>query len=189
MGEEKRDRILKKIVDDPMRLKRLIQSMDDLEFSRSALTLFREQWSPEDQYSRLEIRKLRCFESAMVTAFMRPFSKSKGGTTLAYKSIGISFSKKEQKLFKKIEHVRNKCVAHSDENMMHFRSAPIVLNSVKGILMPHINYSNAFHFTENELFTLDDLLYKILSEIRHAIFEITQTYPNEMEIYAKPKSG
>lgn len=188
MAEDRRDRILKGLIENRPQLLRVIHSANDLQFSLSSLTWFLEEWSPEKQFTKLELRKLRCFESAMVIAFMRPFAQSRKGTVLSRKTIGVSFSDAEASLFKRVEDVRNSFIAHADEEEMNFRLDPFELDSVKGISVPNITYDDGLHFSEDELSVFEDLLRRLIDGISNTIWDLTQAYPEEMKFYKKPKS-
>lgn len=119
---------------------------------------------------------------------MRPFAQSRRGTVLNRKAVGVSFSDTEASLLKKIEDVRNSFVAHADEDEMNFRIDPFEIDSVKGISVPNITYDDGLHFSEDELRLFEDLLRRLIHGITKTIWDLTQTYPEEMKFYKEPKS-
>ncbi len=187
MAKDRRERILKGLIENRSLLLRVIHSANDLQFSLSALTWFLEEWSPDDQFTRIQFRKLRCFESAMVIAFMRPFAPSRKGTVLKRKTIGVSFSDEEASLFEKVEDVRNRFIAHADEDEMNFRVDQFELDSVKGISIPNITYDDGLHFSGDELRVFGNLLRRLIHGISKTIWDLTQAYPEEMKFYKQPK--
>lgn len=188
MAENRRVLILSGLIENRPQLLRLIHSANDLQLSLSSFTWFFEEWNPELQFTELELRKLKCFESAMVIAFMRPFVQSRKGTVLSRKAIGVSFTDEEASLFKKVKDLRNSFIAHADEDEMNFRIESFELDWVKGILVPNITYDDRLHFSEDELYEFQDLVRRLLYAISKTIWDLTQVYPEEMKFYKKPKS-
>jgi hypothetical protein len=60
------------------KLKRLLISVRDFQEALSAATFLLEEVDQSAKYSLAEIRRFRCYETAMVIAYARPFSMAKG---------------------------------------------------------------------------------------------------------------
>jgi hypothetical protein len=56
---------------------RLLYSLGDFQLALSACE-FLSECDADKKYSKIELRRFRCYETAMVTAYTRPFSQSKG---------------------------------------------------------------------------------------------------------------
>lgn len=56
---------------------RLVHSLGDLQQCLSALAWINEL-EPDEEMSRIELRRYRCLEDAAVVAYWRPFSRSQG---------------------------------------------------------------------------------------------------------------
>jgi len=74
---------------------------------------------PDEKYTRVELRRFRCYETALVTAYMRAFSQSKGKVPpLSFKMADLKLIGDQMKLHRRLVDLRNKVVAHSDREMM-----------------------------------------------------------------------
>ena len=107
MNKQRRNKILKELINNRSQLLRIIHSSKDFQFSLSSLTWLCESWDPQEQYTRIELRKIKCFEAAMVVSFMRPFTSSRKGSVLKKKTLGIKYSNEENDIIKKIKKIRN----------------------------------------------------------------------------------
>lgn len=152
----------------------------------SALTWLLEEWDPDKEYTELELRKLRCFEASMVISFMRPFTKSRNGTTLSKKSIGIKLNENDKLLFQKVDSVRNDFIAHSDEEKMDFRIRAFELDDPKNLFVPKTFYEYSLHFNYEELRSLESLLGSLLTAVISTVWDLSQRHPKQMEFIKKP---
>lgn len=168
-------------------LLRVVESVDDFQMALSALAWFRELWDPDEKYVKLEIRRMRCFEAAVVISFFRPFAKARGHTVLSRKLIGVKFTDEEQAVYSKIEMARNKLIAHSDEESMNFRIDPFAIDSSSGeIQVPQFTFDDGLLFEYDELFLIADLLRRLMYGANLIIWEFAQRYPEELRFYKQP---
>lgn len=192
--ETRIERIVKGLKDNRPQLLRIVCSANDFQMALSALTFFLEEWDEDQKYTRVEIRKLKCYEAAWVVAFYRPFAKigrsftkTSRGVALSRKTIGVKFNDEDSKIFKKIKEVRNKVVAHSNEDEMHFRIDPFDMQDNE-IKFPQMTFDDGLLFDRNECFTIEDLLHRMIHGVFTVIWEYTQKFPDDITFYKKPNT-
>lgn len=106
------------------RRRRLLYSLNDLQQALSACE-FLYECDEDDTYSKVELRRFRCFETMLVVAYTRPFTQSRGGTMpLTMKMVGLKLSDKKQALHDRLVGMRNTIIAHSNEEMMRMTTQP-----------------------------------------------------------------
>jgi hypothetical protein len=94
------------------KLTRLLISVRDFQEALSAATFLLEEVDQSAKYSLAEIRRFRCYETAMVIAYARPFSMAKGEVgPLKPKDTGLSMTAAEKSLHRKLE--RNRSRGHA----------------------------------------------------------------------------
>src|ERR1700738_5146630 len=100
------------------RRRRLLYSMNDLQQALSACE-FMYECDETQTYSKIELRRFRCYETTLVVAYTRPFSQSRGEPApLTMKMVDLKLSKERQALHGSLMEMRNKIMAHSDSEMM-----------------------------------------------------------------------
>jgi len=57
----------------------IIYSAWDFQQALSALTFLLEECDFDEQYSRIQLRKFRCFETTTIVSFSRPFKVARVG--------------------------------------------------------------------------------------------------------------
>lgn len=188
MTDQDSNRNVERLRRNRSQLLRIISSANDFQMSLSALTWFMEEWSPEEKFTSLQIRKMRCFEAVAVIAFCRPFAKSRGQTSLSRKLIGVTFTSDDEVLFQKLEWARNKYIARSDEDEMHFRVDPFPISAANGLHIPHMTFDDGLLLKESEYYQMEDMLHRLLHAVHTIIWEFTQRYPEEMKMYKQSKN-
>jgi hypothetical protein len=101
---------------------RIIYSGWDFQQALSALTFLIEECEYEKKYSRVDLRRFRCFETTLIVSFARPFKTGRGQKQLDLSAIGFEFTTEECKLKDKLIRLRDKIVSHSDEEEMVYRT-------------------------------------------------------------------
>lgn len=91
--------------------------MRDLQFALSAFDFLLEV-DESGEYSKVELRRFRCFLDAGIIAYGRPFTQTKGVPLLSFKQIGIRPTQSELALHEALLEYRHKVVAHSDADRM-----------------------------------------------------------------------
>ncbi len=104
------------------KLTRLLISVRDFQEALSAATFLLEEVDQSAKYSLAEIRRFRCYETAMVIAYARPFSMAKGDVEpLKPKDTGLSMTAAEKSLHRKLITHRNTVYGHSDAEFVEMR--------------------------------------------------------------------
>jgi hypothetical protein len=97
---------------------RLLYSLGDFQLALSACD-FLYECDPQSRYSKIELRRFRCFETSLIIAYGRPFSQSEGGVPpLTLKMAKAELTEQQQSLHRRLVRMRNKVIAHSDREMM-----------------------------------------------------------------------
>jgi len=106
------------------RRRRLLYSLNDLQQALSACE-FLYECEETNTYSKMERRRLRCYETMLVVAYARPFTQSRGAAApLSMKMVGLKLSNDRQALHDRLMDMRNKIMAHSDSEMMRMTTQP-----------------------------------------------------------------
>lgn len=168
---------------------RILYSFWDFSQALSALTFLLEEFSPEESYNSIELRKFRCFETTLIISMARPFEKTRSGTTLSLKNLGIKFSDSENFLVNRVFCLRKKVIAHSDEDEMHFYIEAHDLG-MEGIdfRLPDVRFDESLFLKYEELEQLEIILRKLKNAITEHVFRLIQEYPDLIKMYKKPKS-
>src|ERR1700716_1001841 len=93
---------------------RLLYSLNDLQQALGACE-FLYECDESKNYSKVELRRFRCFETTLAIAYTRPFSQSRGTVpNLTFKMAGLKLSKERISLHERLMDMRNQIMAHSD---------------------------------------------------------------------------
>lgn len=109
----------------------------------SALTFLLEECDFESKYDKIKLRRFRCYESTVIIAMSRPIETTKGDVTIGFRALGIKHSQDEKALLARISKLRNKVIAHSISEEMHFR---IDTFDVDGINIKRFNSMNPCYY-------------------------------------------
>ncbi len=100
---------------------RYIYSLKDFQMALSAAD-FLSELDTDKTYSKIELRKYKCFETTMITSYARPFSQSHGNTPrLNLSEIRAQLSEDQMALHKELLELRNKVFAHSDGDRIRMK--------------------------------------------------------------------
>jgi hypothetical protein len=118
---------------------RLLYSLGDFQLALSACE-FLYECDPQETYSKIQLRRFRCFETTLIIAYCRPFSQSDGNVApLTLKMAKVDLTEKEKLLHRRLIRMRNKIVAHSDRELMRMTTQTFLvplnddLDSSKGV--------------------------------------------------------
>lgn len=93
-------------------------SLGDFQLALSACE-FLYDCDPQSEYSKVDLRRFRCFETSLIIAYSRPFSQSDGSVPpLTLKMTKAEFTEHEKALHRRLIRMRNKIIAHSDRELM-----------------------------------------------------------------------
>jgi hypothetical protein len=165
-------------------LTKAIYSMWDFQQALSALTFLLEECDFESKYDKIKLRRFRCYESTVIIAMSKPIETTKGDVTIGFRALGIKHSQDEKALLARISKLRNKVIAHSISEEMHFR---IDTFDVDGINMPTVQFNESLLLSEEELNETELLLKKMIRGISHFIFKTAQSTPELLRKYQEPK--
>lgn len=166
-------------------LVRAIYSLWDFQQALSALTFLLEECDFDKKYSKIELRRLRCYETTLIVSMARPLEQSRGGTTLNLGAIGIKLNKEEKRLVEKVSNLRRKVFAHSDEGEMHFYSNTFQVLDGK-INFPHMQFDETLHLEKSELQELEKLLRKLVASLAEFFFHFSQKNPQAIDKHKIP---
>jgi hypothetical protein len=114
------------------RRRRLLYSLNDLQQALSACA-FLYECEETGTYSKIELRRFRCYETTLVVAYTRPFTQSRGAAApLMMKMVGLKLSNERQALHDRLVEMRNKIMAHSDSEMMRMTTQPFDVSMQDG---------------------------------------------------------
>lgn len=168
-------------------LERAIYSVWDFQQALSALTFLLEDCDFDAKYNNVELRRFRCYESTLIISMARPFEKTRKGTTIGLRALGITLSQDQKSLVEKILELRRKIVAHSDEEGMHFRVTVFPMTDT-GFNFAHFQFNEGLHFGEKELRELEYFLRVLTSQMGEFFYKVAQENPEMLARYKEPKS-
>lgn len=168
-------------------LKRIIFSGWDFQQALSALTFLAEEVDYGEKYTKVQLRKFRCYEVNAIISFCRPFEAARGKTTLSLKTIGIKLTEEEKTLKQHLLNLRRKIVAHSDEDEMYFRAKTHDMD-IRGenFVLTELVFDESLHLTEDEAFYFQNLLHKLGGMITQFNIVLAQERPDLFNFYHKP---
>jgi hypothetical protein len=167
-------------------LHRLIYSTWDFQQALSALTFLMEECDFAARYNRVELRKFRCYEASLIISFARPFEPSRGQSTIGLRAIGLPLNPEETRLKDAMLGLRRKVIAHSDEQLMHFRASTHQPLEDSPISLPLLQFTESLYIEAAQCRPLETLLRKLLAGIGKALFALAQAEPERLNLYKQP---
>ncbi|MCH8493415.1 MAG: hypothetical protein LAT53_09300 [Idiomarina sp.] len=168
-------------------LERAIYSVWDFQQALSALTFLLQDCDFDAKYSKVELRRFRCYESTLIISMARPFETTRKGTTIGLRALGITLSEDQKILVEKILELRRKIVAHSVEEEMHFRVTTFPIKDM-GVNFPHFQFNEGLHLGEKELRGLEYFLRVLTSQMGEFFYKVAQEQPDMLTRYKEPSS-
>lgn len=168
-------------IDD--RIHRLVYSMCDFAQASSALTFLDEECDLKEKYSLADRRRFKCYENQAIVSFGRPFSASRGRPILSLNFIGVRFNKKERRLKKELIDLRNKVVAHSDIEKMHYRVDMKSFFKDDSVSMPMFTFDEGLFLNQNQRWIFREILNKLQFGIYERAFHLAQEFPEKFDFY------
>jgi len=164
------------------RRRRLLYSLNDLQQALSACA-FLYECDEDASYSKVELRRFRCFETTLVVAYTRPFTQSRGGTMpLTMKMVGLKLSDEKRALHARLVEMRNTIMAHSDEEMMRMTTQPFDVSAADGeppMYLIQTVFDEGITLMGKLLVETNELLHEVYQATVHTLFK---------ELQAKPES-
>lgn len=182
----------KPIVSDEDRLEYLKMLMiwsADFQMALSAITFLGEV--EEDQkYPIPELRRFRCYETAFIVAYCRPFTRANGKKfpRLFMSDVDLVLIGKESDLHNKILNLRHKVFSHSDRDFAHVRLDSYEIAMDEGnLIFPKLRSDEGLAFSE--LLNRQDAM-ELCSKIFHAVYkklmELDRQQKDRSPIYMRP---
>ncbi|MHC9034103.1 MULTISPECIES: hypothetical protein [Cobetia] len=165
---------------------RYVYSSWDIQQALSALTFLMDEYEPNEISSRLHIRKLKCFENTLIIAFCRPFKTGRGRASLELEEIGIYLSDEEAALIEKVIWLRDKIIAHSDEEAMEYRATSFQIFEDSPIISVSESFPEYLYFNNSDHRKLEVLLRRIRFSLVEYKFKCVQN-PHEIFDIVKKK--
>jgi hypothetical protein len=160
---------------------RIIYSAWDFQQALSALKFLWEECDFYEQYSSVQLRKFRCFETTAIVSFSRPFKVGRSREALDLTAIELQLSGNEERLKDKILWLRDKIVGHSDEEQMEYRTYSFRIFDDSDIRMPSAIFRESLYLSEHECRAFETLLLRILHSIAKYKFQFAQSNPELFE--------
>jgi hypothetical protein len=156
---------------------RLIYSQRDFQLSLSALDFFSEL-DEGGRFSKVELRRFRCYQDMAVISYCRPFTSSPGLPLFSLKKIGIRPNKDQAALHSRVQTYRNKIVAHSDADLMRIGFHVFgVGDEHRQINMPHVIFDEALGLVDMRAEWME-WLHIIIHGIVKSTFDFAQSVPD-----------
>ena len=161
---------------------RHIYSLQDFQMAMSAAE-FLSELGMDKTYSKIEMKKYKCYETTMITAYARPFSQSHGDTPkLTLSKLQIQLSEDQMALHKELLELRNKVFAHSDGDRMRMR---INIHSTGSNESDKLNFPE-FIFEEGvnflgvlEMNNVMNLIHLLVHALVKILFPLIQNLPDD----------
>ncbi|MCC8934884.1 hypothetical protein [Rhizobium sp. 'Codium 1'] len=171
-------------------LKRLVIAHADIQQALSAITFLGEEVDEEAKYTKVELRRIKCFKTAFIVAYGRAFTSSKGRyDKLSLKKIGIRLTEPERELHELIIQLRQKVYAHSDEDYAHVRLDVWTMDMPSGsYAVPHMQFDHGLEFAS---FYKRDAAISLMRKIMHGLFRTVQALASrqpETSLYVQPSA-
>jgi hypothetical protein len=163
---------------------RLLYSLGDFQLALSACE-FLYECEADKKYSKIELRRFRCYETAMITAYTRPFSQSRGTIPkLSLKMTGAQLSAEQIELHEKLMTLRNKAVAHSDAEAMRMLShtSPIDFPDGAQFQLLQAVFDEGLTFIGPELINVNELIHRIFNSTYTKLLKEAQHSPKEFNL-------
>ena len=175
-------------IDERELLKRLVIAHADLQNALSAITFLMEEVDENSQYTKIELRRLKCFETMFIVSYGRAFTKSKGRyDQISLRKIGVKLTPMERDLHNLIIKLRNSVYAHSDEEFAHVRLDLHTMEMPSGpYALPLLQFDDGLEFAG---FAKQDAAVHLISKIMYGLFQTVQAlaarHP-EASLYLRP---
>lgn len=167
---------------------RIVFSIWDFQQALSALTFLTDECDLTGMYSRVELRRFKCYETQSIISFARPFVTSRSGIQLSAKRIGINFTPEERKHRNQILLLRNKIVAHSDTEEMHYKVETLGFSGTNSFKAPWFIFDESLLLTENQRRDFESILRKLIHGLHEFAFQLCKSNPERFEFYKIPIS-
>ena len=170
------------MTEHPPALLRQIYSARDFQLALSSLAFFLEV-EESGSYSKVDLRRFRCYVDAATVAYCRPFTRSRGLPILKFEQIGLILTEAEMNLHDRILAYRHQVVAHSDPALMRIRlkAFPLDFGDGRVFMMPQLVTDEGLWFLEDRR-AWQDLLHKLIHGISVRLWDLAQSNPEGLDV-------
>jgi hypothetical protein len=167
------------------RRRRLLYSLNDLQQALSACE-FLYECEETETYSKIELRRFRCYETTLVVAYTRPFSHSRGeAPPLTMKMVDLKLSKERQALHDSLMEMRNKIMAHSDSEMMRMTTQTFDVPMREGdppMYLIQTVFDEGVTLTGFRLIDVNELLREVFHAVYRTLHREAQADPKSFDL-------
>lgn len=160
---------------------RILYSLGDFQIALSAAD-FLSECDYQGQYSIVELRRFRCYETTLIVSYARPFSQTFSKIPrFGFNMIGMNLDAHQSSLHDELLRLRNKVYAHSDSEMMQMvsRTFPVGHHATQ---IPDVQFDEGIRFLGNKLDDVIIHLRKIRTRIVERIYDDAQLNPDKFNI-------
>jgi hypothetical protein len=168
-------------------LTRLMISSHDFQEALSAATFLVEEVDQSAKYPLAQIRRFRCYETAMVIAYARPFSMAKGAVgPLKWKDTGLRRTVAEKSLHEKLMGHRNTVYGHSDAEFVEMRVMVLRRSHDHDpagfdFVMPR--FDEGMRYSLAEVGAIHQMLHKLVVALVHEIQRLGAAFKDRFTTY------
>jgi hypothetical protein len=155
-----------------------LYALGDWQLALSAAA-FLGEFDPDGKYSKIELRRFRCYETTAIVSYTRPFSASHGGVPrLTLTMTGVELSGKLLELHDQLLRMRNKVFAHSDAEMMRMlvQAEPLDIDGNFSVFL-HPVFDEGLTFLGMALVDLNELLHRLFHAVYTKLLKEAQLRP------------
>ena len=179
-----RNTINRQEVKKRQRLRRLY-SLGDFQLALSAAD-FLSECDPDETYSKVELRRFRCYETTVIVAYTRPFSKLKDEVPpLTLKMTGAKLNEEQKALHRTLMKLRNKVFVYSHAEMMRIisKTHPTTFDSGFEFTFLETVFDEALTFFGPELLRLNELLGIVHHSLYTRLVKEVQRHPKDFNLH------
>lgn len=163
---------------------RLLYSLGDFQLALSAIE-FLAECEIEENYSKIELRRFRCYETTAIIAYTRPFTQSHGQIPrLSLEMTGAKLTDEQTGLHAEVMRLRNKTLAHSDEAMMRMitKPHPIEVGSDFEFVFVETVFDEGLTFVGERLLELNELIRRVHHATVATLYKEAQARPADFDV-------
>ncbi len=163
---------------------RLLYALEDFELALSA-SAFLAECDPYKIYSKVDLRRFKCYETTAIISYARPFSQSVGSIPrLKFALIRDKLDEELQNLHHSIIEMRNKKFAHSDAEMMRMfcQTSTIDIGKNFNFILLQTTFDRGLTFIGTKLVELNKLLHVAHYTIYKTLFDDAQKNPEKFNL-------
>jgi hypothetical protein len=168
------------------KLTRLMLSVHDFEQAMSSAMFLLETVDEKKGYPLSELRRFRCYETAMVVAYARPFSMAKGKVKpLSWKDTGLPQTPERRALHQKLMKHRNTIYGHSDADFLKFRVYLMrthMKHQNKNFDWIHPRFDEGMRFTLDEIGKVEEVTRRLVGSIARQIQKVGSDFSDQFKV-------